>query len=612
MPFGMVENPKLSLALLKALLNNNSIETDVHYFDMMFMSMIGFKSYKSINGELLKEFQIDNDALLCDWLFSHFLYDKVFNENEIERVFQDRLVINDHAIDLIKDTIHQIPIFLRNICQNTNWEKYGIIGFTLGSSQVTASLCCAKLLKESFPELLIGIGGINTFFPMGKALLSSYKFLDYASNGEADDSFPEFVSRYFADDSSWKSVKGFTVRLKEEILDNGYPGVVENLDALPVPDYSDFSVQMKEYQMGSILSNVIPIETSRGCKWGQNKKCVFCGEPFQLIPHRKKSNEKVITEVEYLSDQLNCFDFDIADNYFEVSRNSLLIDHLIRSNKPYRISFSTRANLKRRDLRRLKSIVNSMLIGIESFDENTLNSMGKGTNILQNIAVLRWAAIYEINTYWNLIYGFENETKQSLKSLKETLLKIIHLPPPLSFIPVQIYRYSRIFNYPEEFGHSNLRPISCYYEVFSEKKDTVGRIAYFFESDNTNIKAEHSHELYDIDRLIESWLKNENEFSCYLHQSEDGFHIIDSRMNIKSSQHLLKKPEPLLLALCDSPVHISSLVKMIINYNINITEDELLEILSSLISNGFMVRERNRYLSIPLISDTLLEELKHV
>jgi len=51
---------------------------------------------------------------------------------------------------------------------------------------------------------------------------------------------------------------------------------------------------------------------------------------------------------------------------------------------------------------------------------------------------------------------------------------------------------------------------------------------------------------------------------------------------------------------------------MIINYNINITEDELLEILSSLISNGFMVRERNRYLSIPLISDTLLEELKHV
>jgi len=97
-----------------------------------------------------------------------------------------------------------------------------------------------------------------------------------------------------------------------------------------------------------------------------------------------------------------------------------------------------------------------------------------------------------------------------------------------------------------------------------------------------------------------------------LHQSEDGFHIIDSRMNIKSSQHLLKKPEPLLLALRDSPVHISSLVKMIINYNINITEDELLEILSSLISNGFMVRERNRYLSIPLISDTLLEELKHV
>ena len=58
---------------------------------------------------------------------------------------------------------------------------------------------------------------------------------------------------------------------------------VDDLDELPVPDYTDYSTALAALGDPPDGAVVIPVETSRGCWWSVRGPCRFCGI---VGPHR--------------------------------------------------------------------------------------------------------------------------------------------------------------------------------------------------------------------------------------------------------------------------------------------------------------------------------------
>jgi radical SAM superfamily enzyme YgiQ (UPF0313 family) len=68
------------------------------------------------------------------------------------------------------------------------------------------------------------------------------------------------------------------MRRGDQVLSGGPAGLTENLDSLPIPDYTEYFEELKECGLENKFSKtVIPYESSRGCWWGEKTMCTFCG-----------------------------------------------------------------------------------------------------------------------------------------------------------------------------------------------------------------------------------------------------------------------------------------------------------------------------------------------
>lgn len=94
---------------------------------------------------------------------------------------------------------------------------------------------------------------------MGTQLLRSFQQIDYILQGESDRSF---------------DISGLVYRDGTEIIAYPPSNILNDLDSLPIPDYSDYFQQISQ-PLTQLLSLSLPIEMSRGCWWGEKKTVHF-------------------------------------------------------------------------------------------------------------------------------------------------------------------------------------------------------------------------------------------------------------------------------------------------------------------------------------------------
>ena len=72
--------------------------------------------------------------------------------------------------------------------------------------------------------------------------------------------------------------------------------VVERIDASPVPDSTNISPRWRASRFASPSVPALPVESSRGCWWGQKSHCTFCGlngEGMRFRPRARSGVERV-------------------------------------------------------------------------------------------------------------------------------------------------------------------------------------------------------------------------------------------------------------------------------------------------------------------------------
>lgn len=250
------------------------------------------------------------------------------------------------------------------------------------------------LLKEMKERALKNIG---VYGPLASVKPELFEDADFVIIGE-----PEEVIIKIAETN--KIPKG---RIKSD--------PIEDLDKLPFPDWSIFTIKSFSLAPAISLKPCVFIHASRGCPYG----CSYC--PYLVIgKYRVRKVEKVIEELKDLKNKYKIKAFYFRDPTFSINeeRTRELAKLMIENKLNLRWGCETRLDLLTIDLLKLfyKAGLRAIKVGIESIDHNLLKEFNRTPpKILHQERVINFCKKIGIKVISFYIIGFPSDTKETIK-----------------------------------------------------------------------------------------------------------------------------------------------------------------------------------------------------
>ena len=480
MPFAAAERPSIQCGLLKAGLVRAGHRVDVHYLNLELAVELGQELYRALAD-------LRSDHLLGEWLFSVAAFGPRGDEEAYRRAhpsLEETCRQLDRTFDDLCELRNQtLPAAIERWAGEIPWGSYGMVGFTSTFEQNVASLALARRIKERHPEVVTVFGGANYDGEMGPEYVRAFPWIDYGVVGEGDEALPALVARLAGGERA-VGVPGVAARVNGgDVVIRAHAPLVRDLDALPDPDYDEFFAALVRLGRERVLGDAVPLllfESARGCWWGQKHHCTFCGLNAMGMTYRSKSPERVHSELRRMSGRYQIVNFEAVDNILDMRYLDEICRPLIDERVDYQLFYEVKANLRRPQLRTLaRAGVGVIQPGIESLSTHVLRLMRKGTSMLQNVRVLKWAHYYGVKVSWNLLTGFPGETREDYEEQAGLIPLLVHLPPPAGGGPIWLERFSPYFTDPS-FPVSDVAPWEAYRFIYPEDRLDLRKIAYFF------------------------------------------------------------------------------------------------------------------------------------
>jgi ribosomal peptide maturation radical SAM protein 1 len=501
LPFADVRRPSIGLGLLSAALQRDGLSCEVRYLNLDFAEFIGVNDYLNLDNFVV-------ETLLGEWIFSKALWGKEISEavyfylDVLKPVMDQAMSATERSLDSLLDQAHfvaglaklqdQAVAFIDHCVADLEWAGADIVGFTTTFQQNVASLALAKRLKRAYPDICIAFGGANCEGEMGLALHRLFPFIDVVCSGEGDLAFPAFAREYLRGDPC-TPIDGIIRRIRGRTLaPPAMNNLVENMDALPLPDYEEYFRAFARLQNSQDIRETLLwdqpttllIESSRGCWWGEKHHCTFCGLNGGGMRHRSKSPARFVEEVDCLSSTYKVFEFAAVDNIIDMKYFDTVLPQLAQRDVGVQLFYETKANLKEQQVRALRDAgVTKIQPGIESLSSNLLHHMRKGVKAYQNVRLLRYCAEYLVEPHWNILSGFPRESPADFVSQTKIVPSLTHLPPPMHVTRVRLDRFSPLFDNARELGAVNVRAAASYAHVYPFEPKDLYDLAYYFDFD---------------------------------------------------------------------------------------------------------------------------------
>lgn len=604
MPFYSVKRPAPGISTLKAILDREGIGCDILYLNLRLAALAGLATYEKICDYLGD----DGDALIGEWCFARPLFGKLLPDQDDDLLASNRFGHEpEYSAERFR-RVQQLAIpFLEACLDEIPWKEYRVVAFTSVFEQNLASLALARRVKERHPEIAIVFGGANCDGVMGIELHRQFQWVDYICSGEADLSFPALVRRIFAAEGVG-DIAGIVWRNGKESVASGPPLLVENLDSLPPPDYDDWFGQLRQLRLPMLANEGggLPMESSRGCWWGEKSKCTFCGLNAETIHFRRKSPDRVTTELRghylrYMQPH-GIGQVTMVDSIFSMDYFAGLLPKLRELALPVGIFYETKANLSREQLRELgRSGVLWIQPGIESLSTHVLKLMRKGTTALRNIQLLRDCAEFGVHPIWNFLTGFPGEQEEDYRQMMDLMERVVHLPPPSGFSRFCLQRFSPYFDEAERHGIRNIRPKPFYRHLYPLDDTALARIAYYFDFDYRSDVTPPDIEK-PFSAAVTRWQQPHaaGAFLTAAAGDRDTLLISDGRPGALHRQVTLTGLQRGLYEACSVIRSVDDLVGLLRERYpaVAIRERDLREFLGDMLALGFMAQEGDQYLSL--------------
>ena len=291
---------------------------------------------------------------------------------------------------ILKQAGHQVAIYndVNNEVAPENIHEEIIL-----ISSITPSAKRAYEIAGLFPGRKIILGGVHVSVLPEEAA----QYADHVVVGECEHILADLVEG----------------RIKDKIV---YCEKVQDLDGLPFLDHS----------LLKNLPDIVPVQSSRGC----NFKCNYCTVASMYGRYRSRSPENIIRELLQFTEtygKINKIDFRIDADFTFIRKRAIEIIGRMKAEgiKPKAIAANSRLQVyKDHELLSCLSDQNvTLCIGIESLDQDTLDSYCKEQKESEILEAIKTFHDYNIKVMGYLIFGSDRDTKDTLKRYSEFIHK---------------------------------------------------------------------------------------------------------------------------------------------------------------------------------------------
>jgi ribosomal peptide maturation radical SAM protein 1 len=509
LPWAPLLEPSLGLGILKAKLQEDGIACRVCHLNIFLLKYLKEETYERV-GSLTG---------LNDFMFSAGLDSEPLAAEQLEQLRRlagstrkigptgqtpaDPSPFVDYALRIRTEVI---PKFLADCMRVIDESPATMVGFTCMYDQTIASLALARLIKEKYPEKLLVCGGYALEKPNGPQIIRCFPFIDVVAFGEGENKITA-LAEASVERSRLSEVPGIMYRTGAGEIRHVLPDSTPvDLDRSPVPDYDDYFRDLDRLDADNqveIVNETLPVESSRGCWWGQVHHCTFCGIDDETMRYRFKSAGRVRFLLATLQQRYGKKYFRFSDYILPRQYYKTLLPELAAQPEKFELHWEMKANVKYEDVQLMKRAgVRGVQPGIESFSSPVLKKMAKGVSGIQNVLAIKLLMQEDITVHYNILLGFPGDEPDDYRDMCERIPLLYHLFSPHSFAPVLTTRYAPMQTDPRRFGIT--RPIvrePLYEMVFSRKyRGQIGfdlnDFCYIFETPYET--SEECSQLYSI------------------------------------------------------------------------------------------------------------------
>jgi hypothetical protein len=408
LPFWTPQVPPLGIACLKSFLQRGGCDVktvDINiedvfkgiydkYFDLLktFVPVDNRGNFYNIGNDVLRNHMMAHlnysDETGYIKLVKSLIFNTFYCHGDSNRVFK--------LDDIIREFYTRFETCFLGLLDE---EKPAVLGLSVYSGTLPASLFAFKLAKSRYPHIKTVMGGgvfadqLDTGSPDFENFLEASKnYLDHIIVGEGEILFLKLLEKKLPE-----SQRVYTLKDNQgEFLD---------LSSVDIPDFSDFNP--RDYPN-------LTSYASRSCPF----QCAFCSETVQWGKYRKKKAAQVVDELIKLYKRHGCQLFLMGDSLlnpiitglareFIKTDTAIYWDGYLRADQPV-------CDMDRTLLWRRGGFYRARL-GVESGSQRVLDAMGKKLTpgqIKDAVSSLAHQGI-KTTTYW--VIGHPGETEEDFR-----------------------------------------------------------------------------------------------------------------------------------------------------------------------------------------------------
>jgi anaerobic magnesium-protoporphyrin IX monomethyl ester cyclase len=291
---------------------------------------------------------------------------------------------------------------LKNRIKDFNPDIVGVSVLVCSSINICNDI--AKMVKTINKNSIVVFGGRQPSMMPEKSL--KIEEVDIVVRGEGEITFRELIIK-----GSPEGIKGISYKTNGTIIHNAERGLMKNLYNLRLPARN--LVDKNSYTL--LGMKIDTIQTSRGCP----HRCTFCTTPISTNgTWRPRPVDNIIKELKMISRNRKITDIIILDDNFTANTRRIeeLCTKIIEGKKKGILNdFKFYAQIRVDSILKSPQMIKKMseagfwsvLIGIESVNDDTLKDMNKRITFNEVLKAIRILHLYNISVFGSVIIGFD-------------------------------------------------------------------------------------------------------------------------------------------------------------------------------------------------------------
>lgn len=359
---------------------------------------------------------------------------------------------------------------LEHIMAKIKEEEIDIVGISTVSWTWSATKNLATILRNTYPNIKIAVGGAHVNSEKGK-VLEGCPYIDYAFYGDGEESFCKVVTTLSSGQKP-EIIDGFAFRDEDKIIASRKGAFIKNIDEMLFPDRA--SLGISNYRPSPLSYRCLPFTAmfgSRGCPY----QCTFCHTDSRV---RLRSAANLIEEIKLLQGKYGIKEILFFDDTFTLDKKRVFefCDLLLKQKIDLSWCVSVRADTVDPEMLKImkKTGCWRILIGIESGSQRLLDLIKKGITLQQVEKAVNMINAIGMQNLGMFMFGIPTETYEEgletikfMKKLKLDFVSVTNLTP---FPGTRIY--NEVVNEPgfKGFDYMNMFDIAYLPKTMKENQ----------------------------------------------------------------------------------------------------------------------------------------------